>query len=271
MVSGNMLGPSPAVGLGFEPQAGRHRKERAAGLAVEEVLVSVVGRLYQLQLVDSEWDERSQRLALVEESLGESGDVLRAREAVTETEESLGELRAQLRALDLEVAGLSDKLKKNQERLYSGRVRNPKELSSLQEEAVYLRRRTSELEDEQLELMITIEEDEAELAERQARLRQIEATWRDDQAARRTEMEELEFRLAELEEERAGMRAHLGASDLASYDDLREQLGGTGVVRIKKGICQGCGVDVPTSMASAVARGEGVHYCPICGRLLYGG
>lgn len=233
--------------------------------------MSVIGQLYQLQLVDSEWDEKSRRLALVEESLGESGEVLRAREAVTEIEESLGELRAQLRALDLEVAGLNDKLKKNQERLYSGRVRNPKELSNLQEEATYLRRRTSELEDEQLELMIAIEEDEAELAERQARLGQIEATWRDDQAALRAEREELEFRQAELEEERADVRARLGASDLANYDDLRQHLDGTGVVRLKKGICQGCGVDVPTSMASAVARGEGVHYCPICGRLLYGG
>jgi predicted nucleic acid-binding Zn-ribbon protein len=238
---------------------------------VEEVLVSVVGQLYQLQLVDSEWDEKSQRLAVVEESLGESGEVRRAREAVTETEESLGELRAQLRALDLEVAGLNDKLKKNQERLYSGRVRNPKELSNLQEEATYLRRRTSELEDEQLELMIAIEEDEAELAERQARLGQIEATWRDDQAALQAAREELQFRQAELEEERAEMRARLGASDLANYDDLRKHLEGTGVVRLRKGICQGCGVDVPTSMASAVARGEGAHYCPICGRLLYGG
>ena len=233
--------------------------------------MSVVGQLFQLQLVDGEWDEKSQQLALVEESLGESSDVLRARETVAETEKSLGGLRAQLRALDLEVAGLNDKLKKNQERLYSGRVRNPKELTGLQEEAVYLRRRTSELEDEQLELMIAVEEEEAELAERQARSRQIEASWHEDQAALRAEKEDLEFRLAELEEERASMRAHLGASDLANYDDLRQRLAGTGVVRLKKGICQGCGVDVPTSMASAVARGEGEHYCPICGRLLYGG
>ncbi len=254
-----------------KPWAGLHGLGRAAGPGVEEVLVSVVGQLYQLQLVDSEWDEKKERLALVEERLGESGDVLRAREAVSETKARLGELRAQLRALDLEVAGLNDKLKKNQDRLYGGRVRNPKELSSLQEEAAHLRRRTSELEDEQLELMIAIEEDEAELAERQARLGQIEATWRDEQAALRTEREALEFRLADLEDERAGMRARLVASDLANYDDLRQHLAGTGVVRLKKGICQGCGVDVPTSMASAVARGEGVHYCPICGRLLYGG
>jgi predicted nucleic acid-binding Zn-ribbon protein len=237
----------------------------------EEVLVSTVRQLYQLQLVDSEWEERSQRLALVEERLGESGDLIRAREAVVETKDSLSALRAQLRALELDVAAVAAKLKQNQDRLYGGRVRNPKELSNLQDEAAALRRRRSELEDEQLELMITIEEEEAELAERQARLRQIETSWRDDQASLQAEKGELEQRLAELGEERDGMRACIGAADLASYDDLCQGQGGIAVARLRRGICQACGVDVPTSMARAVERGEGMHYCPICNRLLFGG
>jgi predicted nucleic acid-binding Zn-ribbon protein len=237
----------------------------------EEVLVSTVRQLYQLQLVDSEWEERSQRLALVEERLGESGDLIRAREAVVETKDSLSALRAQLRALELDVAAVAAKLKQNQDRLYGGRVRNPKELSNLQDEAAALRRRRSELEDEQLELMITIEEEEAELAERQARLRQIETSWRDDQASLQAEKGELEQRLAELGEERDGMQARSGAADLALYDDLCQGQGGIAVARLRRGICQACGVDVPTSMARAVERGEVMHYCPICNRLLFGG
>lgn len=233
--------------------------------------MSVVRQLYQLQLVDREWSEKRERLTAVEERLGESDDVIRARESVAEIQDSLGELRKQLRALELEVAGLNDKLKKNQERLYSGRVRNPKELSGLQEEAVALRRRRSELEDGQLELMIAIEEAEAELAERQARLRQIESNWRSEQASLEQEKGDLELRLAELEEERNGMRARTAKRELADYDDLRDRLGGVGVALLRRGICQACGVDVPTSMARALERGEGIHYCPICNRLLYGG
>lgn len=238
---------------------------------VEEVVVSVLRQLYQLQLVDSEWAERSQRLARVEEGLGESQELIHARQAVTETEGSLAGLRQQSRALDLDIATVNSKLKQNQDRLYSGRVRNPKELNNLQEEAVALRRRISELEDEQLELMIGIEEEEAELAERQARLRQIESTWRAGQASLQSEKGELELRLVELGEEREALRAGVGAVDLAHYDDLRQRYGGTAVVRLKRGICQTCGVDVPTSVARAVERGEGRHYCPVCSRLLYGG
>jgi predicted nucleic acid-binding Zn-ribbon protein len=233
--------------------------------------MSTVRQLYKLQLVDGEWDEKGGRLANVEASLGETDDLIRAREAVVETEGLLEKQRQVLRASELEIAGVEDKLKVNQERLYSGRVRNPKELSNLQEEAAALRRRCSELEDEELELMIAIEEDEAELAERQARLRQIEGSWRDEQAALQSEKEQLELRILELEEQREEMRARIGPADLALYDDLRDRGGGTGVALLKRGICQICGVDVPTGVARAVERGEGIHFCPVCNRLLFGG
>ncbi len=233
--------------------------------------MSMLRQLYQLQLVDSEHQDKSGQLRMVNDGLGESDDVLRAQQAVAETEAGLSELRAQMRALELEIAGVSGKLKQNQDRLYGGRVRNPKELSNLQEEAAALRRRRSELEDRQLELMISIEEAEAELAERQARSGQIEASWRAEQARLLAEKEDLELRLAELEEKRDGRRAQIGAGDLALYDGMLTRLGGTAVVRLKKGICTACGVDVPTSMARAVERGEDVHECPICGRLLFGG
>ena len=232
--------------------------------------MSVLRQLYQLQLVDSEHQDKSRQLAMVNDGLGESDEVTRAQEAIVETETSLGQLMAQLRALEIEIAGVDTKLKQNQDRLYSGRVRNPKELSNLQEEAAALRRRRSQLEDGQLDLMISVEETEAELAERQARFNQIEAAWRDEQARLQAEKEELELRLVELEEQRDGMRSHIGAADLDRYDSMRPRLGGTAVARLKKGICTACGVDVPTSMARAVERGDGMHAGPICGRLIFG-
>jgi hypothetical protein len=233
--------------------------------------MSTAKHLYRLQLVDTEWCDKRDQLAEVEAGLGESGDLIRARESVAEAEGHLAQQRKQLRALELEIGGVNDKLKRNQDQVYSGRIRNPKELSGLQEEAAALRRRRSDLEDEQLELMIAIEGEEAESAERQARLRQIEGEWRQEQAGLLAEKGQLEQQLAELEEERNGMRARLGSADLTLYDDLRGDCGGVAVVLLKGGICQACGVDVPFSVARAVERGEGMHYCPVCNRLLYGG
>lgn len=233
--------------------------------------MTVLKQLYRLQLLDSEWTEKQERLAQVEETLGETQDLLQAREAAAETEQALQELKKRLRALELDVTAVAEKFKANQERLYGGKVRNPKELSGLQEEAGALRRRRSELEDHELELMIEIEGQEAELAERQARLRQIETGWQEDQAHLLAEKERLTRDIRDLEEEREAMRAPIPPRDLADYDDLRQRYGGVGIALLKRGICQVCGVDVPTGVVGSVSRGEGRHYCPVCNRLLYGG
>ncbi len=233
--------------------------------------MGVMRQLYQLQQVDSEWDEKKRRLAEVNDGLGETEALIRARAAIAETEEALKQLRSELRALELDVASVSAKLKQNQDRLYSGRVRSPKELSNLQEEAAALRRRRSELEDRQLDLMIEVEGQEAELAERLARLGQIEAQWREEQAALHAEKAQLEARLDELREQREHLRTRIGAGELAEYDALRARHGGIAVARLKRGTCQVCGVDVPTGVARAVERGEGLHHCTVCNRLLYGG
>ena len=232
--------------------------------------MSMIRDLHQLQLVDSEHQERTRRLAQVERDLKGTGEVGRARDAVAEMREELGRLGVLMRDLELAIAAVNTKLQANQDRLYSGRVRNPKELANLQEEAAALRRRLAELEDDQLELMIATEESEAELAERRARQRQIETTWTDQESRLLAEKAQLEFRLAELEEDCTSRRGMLRPSDLALYDDLRNRLGGRGVVLLKRGTCEACGVDVPTGVARAVQRGEGTHFCPTCNRLLCG-
>ncbi len=215
--------------------------------------------------------ETSGRLAEVEEGLGESRDVIQAQQAVTEAEGELKQQRSQLRTLDLDVASLDAKLKANQDRLYSGRIRNAKELGSLQEEAKALRRRRSDLEDNQLELMIAAEEMEAEIAERQARLQQITSTWREEQAALQAQKRQLELSLSELDEQRRELRAQIGSTDRVLYDDLVARLGDIAVAMLKRGVCEVCGVDVPIGVALAVERGEGPRFCPTCNRLLYAG
>lgn len=230
--------------------------------------MNAVKLLYQLQVLDSEWQERGQQLADVLSQLGETADLLSAREAVTEAEVALDRLRGKMRVRELDIAAVNEKLTQNQDRLYGPKARSPKELAALQEEAAAFRRRRSELEDGQLDLMIAIESAEVELDERRARLSQIESSWRADQASLQTEKENLEARLLELEEDCADQRSRIGSRDLALYDELKADLGGTAVVRLKQDICQFCRVNVPTGVARAVQRGEGTHYCPTCGRLL---
>jgi len=229
-----------------------------------------VGRLYRLQQVDSENEEKSRRLAEIEQSLGVADDVVAAREGASEAERQLYETKANMRALELEVGSLDARLKANQERMYGGKVRNPKELSGLSEESKSLKRHRSELEDSELELMLLAETQEAEVVARGARLRQVEADWQEQHAVLLAEKANLVARLADLEELRSEVRSRIAMADLAMYDDLRSRLGGVAVALVRHGMCQVCGVDLPTAEAQAVERGER-HFCPVCDRLLCGG
>lgn len=233
--------------------------------------MSVASQLYRLQLIDTEIAEKEQQLEEVTQRLGVSDQVIQARATIDEADKVLVQTRSQMRALDLEIGGLTDRLKANEERATRGKGLGARESKGLEDEANSLRRRRSELEDRQLELMFAVEDQEKDKADRQAQLRQVELSWQEEQAVTAAEKEQLEARLAELQELRAAIRARVPKVDLVQYDELRDSLGGIAVALLKRGICQVCGVDVPTREALAVQRGEGVHFCPVCNRMLYGG
>jgi predicted nucleic acid-binding Zn-ribbon protein len=163
---------------------------------------------------------------------------------------------------------LNAKITSVEERLYSGRVTNPKELANLQKEVSYLKRRRGELEDRQLEAMVEVEEHEAEVDSKKASLAQIEAEWSQTQKRLTEERSELEESLAHLKKERVKLEKTIGAEDLAMYGELRSRKGGQAVALLKGGVCQACRVTLPTSQVQQVHVGDSLSFCSSCQRIL---
>ncbi len=226
--------------------------------------------LYELQKTDSSLDTKRQRLDVVLASLGETDALQAARRAVRDAEAELARLQAEQRGLDLEIRGQRDKLQQNQDRLYGGRVRNPKELSSLQDEAAALRRRLDVLEEKQLELMIGTEDQQASLEEQRAQREAVESAWQAEQARLREERDLLQADLAELQQLREEQVAQLDWDALDLYDELRAQLGGDAVALMRDGVCEACGVAMSVSRAQRVYQGQELVQCGACNRLLFG-
>ncbi|MBC7251344.1 MAG: hypothetical protein H5T62_13785 [Anaerolineae bacterium] len=226
-------------------------------------------RLYTLQCTDSELDRVSRRLREIKASLGETEELRQARLDLEEAEKALHKLQARLRDLELENAGLGDKIKANEQRLYGGTVKNPKELTSLQEENAYLRRRRSHLEDVILEVMIEVEEAQERADGAQKHLTQVEEQWRVEQERLTAEQAELQDKLHALQERRQTLRAAVPPDDLEIYDDLRRRRGGLAVSILKEGICQGCQMSLPSSKAQQARQGDVLVFCGSCDRILY--
>jgi len=225
--------------------------------------------LYRLQSIDLEISDKARRRKEMEASLGETEELRVARATVVQVEAALQELRKTLRVQELEVKGLTAKIKEEEKKLYGGRIRNPKELAGLEEEVAYLRRSLAAMEDEMLETLMQIEEEESRLAAVKGHLRQVEVAWGDEQIRLRREMEALTRELEELREERENALLYVTGENLRLYDGLRRAKGGRAVALLEGNLCRGCLVTLPTGEAQRVRRGDSLVYCSNCGRILY--
>lgn len=223
--------------------------------------------LYRLQRLDSERDGKQQRLVEVEAALEDDSALRQAQQAFEDAERRVHKRRAKQRELELEREGLSDRISRSEQRLYSGKVNNPKELSDLQAEVASLQRRRQRLEDDLLETMIEREEAEKALDQATRQLSEVESRWSARQADLRAEREELEARLAEIEGEREALLPRIEADDLAIYDDLRDRKSGRAVVRVRGGACGGCGVTVSSTVEWELRKGK-IVFCDTCGRMI---
>jgi len=131
--------------------------------------------LQDLQAIDMRMDDGIRTHREIETRLADESAVTSAQRDADSTQSHLATLRARLRTLELEEQSLMDKIKSVDQRLYGGRVNNPKELSGLEQDAQMLKRRQSELEDQMLQVMAETENAEADALAKRAALEKISA------------------------------------------------------------------------------------------------
>jgi predicted nucleic acid-binding Zn-ribbon protein len=225
--------------------------------------------LYALQTLDRQLARKMRRFREVEASLGESEALRKARAALEAAQEEHDRSRADLRDRELETQRVSDKLRTDSERLYSGRIKNPKELGDLQKETEYLKRRKANLEDRQLEAMIAMEEATTRLAMANEEHVVVEAAWKAENSELSREYDALKQELAQLSSQRKRVASHVTEDDLSEYNALRRLRKGIAVGVVKEGVCQACRVSVPGRDLERAAQTDELQHCFGCDRILY--
>lgn len=225
--------------------------------------------LYKLQNIDGQLAQKKRRYRQVESRLGESESLRRARAELKEAKEHLARCQATLRDLELQVAGVVEKREASAKLLYSGRVKNPRELSDLQKEIEYLERRQSELEDRQLEAMVEVERAINSLGVASEQYVVVEAAWRSENAELGAEYESLKHELARLLARRKNLVRHISEADLAEYNAIRRLRQGVAVVAVRDGACQACHVSVPRRDLERARQTDELFHCSGCDRILY--
>jgi len=229
--------------------------------------MSVAKQLYQLMELDLQLETSEQALRKITSQLGESQAVIRARNKLTSENQRLEELQRQQQSLEWDIDDLTTKITAAEEKLYGGRVGNPKELASLQHEAEGLKSRRSQMEDKELEIMEQTEQTESSATQTGNELKILESGWQRQQQQLSSEMAEVKLILSDLKHKRQTLSASIDAQATELYDKLKTQKG-TAVARVEQGICQGCRISLSAAELQQVRTGN-LMQCSNCGRILF--
>lgn len=235
---------------------------------LQKNLMTQVHQLYKLQEIDVEIREKKQRLGEVLKTLNGPDWLLKARQRMDTAVAELQSLQAKHNTVNLELQSIRNKISNSENRLYSGKVTNPKELSDLQGEIESLGRRAAIVEDEELELLILIEDAETEKTAAEEVLAKAEARWVTDSAELQSEKDQLAVRLNHLISSRPEMAAHIDAASLQEYDQLMNKKKGLAIARVRGNMCLGCRVNISANKLKLAKEGR-KEYCGGCGRIIF--
>jgi len=229
--------------------------------------MSAARQLYQLQELDLEIESQEQALSQATSRLGESQAVLKLQSQLQSEQPRLEELRRKQHSAEWEIEGISTKLSTAEETLYSGQVKNPKELSNLQHEVEVLKAKRNQMEEKALEIMEQVELAETGVARINKQLETLKAEWQRQQQELSEAIERLKAILSDLGQRRQLLSAEISPQAVELYQGLRKERG-TAVARVEQGICRGCRISLPTTELQQARSGNLVK-CSSCGRILF--
>jgi predicted nucleic acid-binding Zn-ribbon protein len=230
--------------------------------------MAAVADLLSLQDIDLELDKELARLSEIEEALGESEELTQARATSEEKTAALHALKVEQKDLELSADEVRNKAAEIEKKLYSGSVKNPKELQDLDADLKSLREETKRREEKLLAMLVLVDEAETELNVANDALNTIETEWRSGQESMLAEKAQIEPEVERLKAMREQEATHFERSLIKLYDLLRERRGGRAVARVERGMCQGCRISLPMSVLQRARTANGVVQCVSCERIL---
>jgi uncharacterized protein len=227
-----------------------------------------VAQVVELQTLDLEITRLQREVQKVPLEIAELEQQLQssrqAWERARERHASIEQLR---RRKERELEDLTAEQRRRQTRLFE--IKTNQEYTAVLKEIDGFKERRSKLEDEILELFDQIEAAQGTLQDESARVREREAWFAQQRAAKDEDLKHVQSELERLMEERRRQASLLEPGMLQAYQRLLRSRGGIAVVPVKDGSCLGCHVALTPQTYHELRRGDVLITCANCQRILY--
>lgn len=229
--------------------------------------MNLARRLYELQLIDQEIQNCQQSLVELNLQIGNNDVILEAKAALHTMKNYLAEVAQKRKDLEWEAEDLQKNIAKLNGKLYGGKVGNPKELLSMEQEAESFKVKLKQKEDELLDLMNEEEKTQNNITEQSGQVGKLEEQWQQQQQILLQKRAEVENYLLEIEKKRQEAASGISQDALSLYEALRLKRGWA-VVKVEQGRCQGCRLNLAVNEWQRARTGTIVQ-CSSCGKILY--
>jgi predicted nucleic acid-binding Zn-ribbon protein len=159
--------------------------------------------------------------------------------------------------------------KATDKRMRMNRIKNVKELQALQREIDQIRQANGEAEEALLTMMIEIDGVKAEIKAKQESLLAAQQDWQQKKESLQTQISAIDQAIDKASTRRQSIAAQIAADLMMRYELILSRRGGTAVVEVTGGICQGCYMNIPPQLWNELIRSEKVNLCPSCQRIVY--
>jgi predicted nucleic acid-binding Zn-ribbon protein len=230
-------------------------------------------RLLDLQTVDTTLAQLNHR----RQALPQHAQIarLRAERAalasdLVAAETAISDLELEQAKAETDLEPVRERLNRNQVRIADGTVADPKALSSMLEEVSHLKRRISDLEDAELEVMEQLETALANRETLRARIDQVDADLAAATSERDRQLAALDAEIGGLRAERVEIAPLIPGELLTLYDRIGANHGGVGAAELRQRRCTGCQLEINAAdlRAFTAAAEDEVLRCEECGRIL---
>jgi predicted nucleic acid-binding Zn-ribbon protein len=225
--------------------------------------------IFRLQQVDRQIDRTRVQLESIRKTLENDAEMRKATERAEAAQKEHHRASQKMKNAEADVEAQKIKIQQAEASLYSGNIKNPKELQDLEREIASLKKFLVTLEERQLEAMLEAEVAENELAEADTMLNTLKSRLGAEQANLLEERAELNKHLERLAEEREATLAPIEDNLLQMYEMLRRQKKGVAVTEVSDNACASCGTIINAAAQQNARSQKQLVNCPTCGRILF--
>src|SRR3989338_3845241 len=226
-----------------------------------------LSQLKELQNIDTRIRKIDFELRAIPEKLEASGgEFLVLNRSVKDKEAALAAMTKERQGLEQSGKEQAVMAADREKRLFA--IKTQKEYHATIKEIAQLKKDSKDKEDRILALLEQGEKINAEITQQKTEAADIEGGFRQIEAELKSKEKELAAERVLLGERRPALLKELPAPILKKYELVKQRYDDA-VAFVKKGICQGCNMNVPPQFYNEMLKSGDLKECPTCHRLIY--